>query len=76
VPYSHSKRKLLDHKLEEMEGSARNIRIRCTGCYEEERKQQSREASYAAAKKVKNFYSECDKFFCIECFNKKHYIMK
>ncbi|CAF2007831.1 unnamed protein product [Rotaria magnacalcarata] len=73
---SQTKYKLADHKLEEIEGSARNIRRRCTGCYEEGRKQQSREASYAAAKKLKTFCSECDKFFCLECFNKKHQVMK
>ncbi|CAM4982881.1 unnamed protein product [Rotaria socialis] len=49
---SQTKYKLVDHKLEEIEESARNIRRRCTGCYEQGRKQQSREASYAAAKKT------------------------
>jgi hypothetical protein len=75
-PTDHLKRKLTDHRLEEIEGYARNVRRRCIGCYEEMRKQQSREASYAAAKKVKTFCSECDKFFCIECFNKEHYVKK
>jgi len=69
-----TKRKLADHKLEEREGSARNVRRRCTGCYEQGRKQQSREASYAAANKVKTLCSDCDKFFCLECFNKKHHV--
>ena len=69
------KQKLDDHKLEEIEGSARNVRRHCTGCYEEARKQQSMEASYAAAKKVKTSCSECDNFF-LECFNKKHHVMK
>jgi hypothetical protein len=31
---SHLKRKLVDHKLEEMEGSARVVRRRCADCYE------------------------------------------
>ena len=31
---SQTKRKLVDHKLEEMEGSAHNVRTRCAGCYE------------------------------------------
>jgi hypothetical protein len=39
------------------------------------RVQQPREASYAAAKKVKTFCSDCNKFFCLECFNDKHYTM-
>ena len=51
------KRKLFDHKLEEKEGSARDVRRRCTGCYEKIRQQQSREASLATAKKVKNLLS-------------------
>jgi len=29
---SQTKRKLADHKLEEMEGSARDVRRRCVGC--------------------------------------------
>jgi hypothetical protein len=29
-----TKRKLADHKLEEKEGSARDVRRRCAGCYE------------------------------------------
>ena len=48
---SHSKRKLADHKLEEKEGSTRNVGRRCTGCYAKGRTQYSREASYATAKK-------------------------
>jgi hypothetical protein len=73
---SHSKRKLADHKLEEKEGSTHNIDRRCTGCYAKRRAQQSREASRAAAKKVKTFCSDCEKFFCLECFNDKHYAME
>lgn len=61
-PTSQTKRKLADYKLEEIERSARNVRRRCTSCYEEGRKQQSREANYAAAKKVKTFCSECNNF--------------
>jgi hypothetical protein len=60
---SHSKRKLADHKLEEKEGSTRNVGRRCTGCYAKGRAEQSREASNAAAKKVKTFCSDCDIFF-------------
>ena len=70
------KRKLGDYKLEEIEGSARSVHRRCTGCYKEARKQQLREASYASAKKVKTFCSECDNIFCRECFNRKHHFMK
>ena len=73
---SHSKHKLADHKLEEKEGSTRNVGRRCTGCYAKGRAQQSREASNAAAKKVKTFCSDCDQFFSLECFNDKHYAME
>ena len=73
---SQMKRKLVDHKLEEKEGSTPNVRKRCAGCYEKSRKKQSREESYAAAKKVKTFCSDCDKFFCLEYFNDKHYAME
>jgi hypothetical protein len=73
---SHSKRKPAYHKLEEKEGSTRSVSRRCTGCYAKGRAQQSREASYAAAKKVKTFCSDCEKFFCLECFNEKHYAME
>jgi hypothetical protein len=68
---SHSKRKLTDHKLEEREGSAHNVCRRCAGCYEKIRQQQSREARNATAKKMKIFCSDCDKFFCLDCFNEK-----
>ena len=73
---SQTKRKLAGHKLEEKEGSTRNVGRRCTGCYEKGRAEQSREASNAAAKKVKTFCSACDKSFCLECFNDKHYAME
>jgi hypothetical protein len=73
---SHSKRELADHKLKEKEGSTRNVGRRCTGCYAKGRTQQSREASYSTAKKVKPFCSDCDKFLCPECFNDKHYAME
>ena len=78
VQQSTNQRKptLGDHKLEEIEGSVCNVSRRCIGCYEEARKQQSREATYAAAKKVKAFYSKCDKLFYLECFNKNHHFMK
>ena len=32
-PISYLKRKLADHKLEEKEGCAREVRRRCAGCY-------------------------------------------
>jgi len=70
---SHSKRKLVDHKLEEKEGSVRDVRRRCAGCYEKIRKQNSREASAMAAKSIKTFCSDWDKFFCLDCFNEKHF---
>ncbi len=73
---SQTKRKLADHKLEEKEGFTRNVGRRCTGCYAKGRAQQSREASNAAAKKVKTFCSDCDNFFCLECFNDEHYAME
>jgi hypothetical protein len=47
---SRTKHKLANHKLEEMEGSARD---------------QSREASDVAAKKIKTFCSDCNKFFVL-----------
>ncbi len=75
-PRSHSKRKLADHKLEEKEASARDVRRHCTGCYEKMRQQQSREASNATAKKIRSFCSDYDKFFCLDCFNKKHHTMQ
>ena len=75
-PARHSKCKLAVHKLEEKEGSTRNVGTRCTGCYAKGRAEQPREASNAAAKKVKTFCSDCDKFFCLECFNDKRYAME
>ncbi len=65
-----------DHQLEEKKGSDRDVRGRCVGCYEKNREQQSREVSYAAAKKIKTFCPDCDKFFCLECFNQKHHVME
>ena len=56
------KRKLADHKLEKMEGSARYVRRHCAGCYEKIREQRSREASVTAAKRIKTFCSDCGKF--------------
>jgi hypothetical protein len=56
-----------------MKGPARNVRRRCVGCYEKIRQQQSREASVTAAKRVKTFCSDCDKFFCVDCFKEKHF---
>ena len=70
---SHSKRKLADHKLEQLERSTRDGRRRCAGCYEKNRQEQSREARNATAKKIKTFCSDCDKFFCLDCFNEKHH---
>ncbi len=73
---SQTKRKLADHKLEEMEGIARDVRRRCVGCYEKIRQQQSREANAAAAKKIKSFCPGCDRFFWLDCFNEKHQTMQ
>ena len=61
-PASHSKDKLVDHKFAEKEGSARNVSRQCTGCYAKGRALHSREASRTAAKKVKTFCSDCNKF--------------
>jgi hypothetical protein len=46
-----TKNKLADYKLEEKEGSVRDVRRRCAGCYEKISQQQSKEASLATAKK-------------------------
>jgi hypothetical protein len=62
---SHSKLKLADHKLEEEEGSTRNVRRRCAGCYKKNREQQSREACHATTKKIKTFCSDCNNFFVL-----------
>jgi hypothetical protein len=71
-PTGQTKRKLADHMLEEKEGSARDVRRRCAGCYEKiSQQQQSREAGHVAAKKIKTFCPDCGNFFCL-CFNKKH----
>ena len=67
------KRKLTDHKLEEKEGSARDVRRRWVGCYEKLRQQQSRETSAMTAKRIKTFCPDCDQFFCLDCFNEKHF---
>ena len=69
---SQTKRKLADHKLEEDE-SDHDIRRCCVSCYEKIRQHQSRETSNATAKKVKTFCSDCDKFYCLDCFNEKHH---
>ena len=69
----NSKRKLADHKLEEIEGPTSNVQRRCAGCYEKIRKQESREASAMAAKRIKNFCPDCDEFFCLDCFNEKNF---
>ena len=73
---SHLKRKLVYHQLEEMEGPARDVRRRCAGCYEKIRQDKSREASLATAKKIKTFCADCDNFYCLDCFNEKHYHTK
>jgi hypothetical protein len=72
-PAVQAKRKLADHKLEEKESFARHVRRRCAGCYETIRQHQSREASLATAKKIKTFCFDCGKFFCLDCFNEKHF---
>ena len=76
-PTGQTKRKFADHMLEEKEGSARDIRRRYAGCYEKISQQlQSRGAGHAAAKKVKTFCPNCEKFFCLDCFNEKHRIIQ
>jgi hypothetical protein len=54
-PANHSKRKRADHKLEERKRCARVVRKRFDGYYEKITQEQSREASMAVAKKIKNF---------------------
>jgi hypothetical protein len=71
-----TKRKLADHKLEEKEGFARDVRRRCAGCCEKNRQQQPREVNLATAKKIKTFCSDCEKFFCLDFFNEKHFAMQ
>ena len=66
------KRKLTDHKLEEMERSTGDVRRRCVGCYEKIRQQQSREASATAVKRIKSLCPDCDKFLSLGCFNETH----
>ena len=66
---SYLKRKLAAHKLEEKEGSAREVRRRCAGCYEKIREPEPRQLSLAAAKKRKTFCADCNKFYCLHCFN-------
>ena len=73
---SQMKRKLADHKLEEMEGSARDVRRRCVSCYEKVRRQQSREASAASAQKINTLYLGCDDFSRLDFFNERHFAMK
>ena len=60
-----TKRKLADHKLEGKEGTVRDVRRRCGGCYEKNREQQSREACHSTTKRVKTFCSDCNKFFVL-----------
>ena len=75
-PTSQAKRKLADHQLEEKKGFDRDVRRRCAGCYEKIRQQQSRKASNATAKKIETFWSDCNKFFCLNCFNEKYHVME
>ena len=70
---SQTKYKLADHKLEEKERSARDVRRRCAGCYEKLGQQQPRETSATTAKRIKTFCPDCDQFFCVFCFNEKHF---
>ena len=63
------------HKLEEKKGSDCDVRRRCVGCYEKNREQQSREACHSKTKRIKTFCCDCHKFFCLDCFNEKHYAM-
>ncbi len=45
--------------------SKRNVGRRCTGYYAKERELKSREANYAAVKKIKTFCCDCDNFFVL-----------
>ena len=72
---SQTKRKLADHKLGDKEGPTHNVGRRYTSCYAKGKAEQSREASNAAAKKVKTFCSDCDKFV-LSVLNEKHYTME
>lgn len=53
--------------------SAHDVRRRCVGCYEKLRQQQSRETSATTAKRIKTFCPDCNPFFCLDCFNEKHF---
>lgn len=70
-----TKRKLADHTVEELERSTRDHRRRCARCYEKNRQEQSKEASNPTTKKIKTLCSDCNNFFCLDCFNfnEKHY---
>ena len=74
-PAAQAKRKLADYKFEEKKGSAHDVRRRCVDCYEKNMEQQSREACHSTTKRIKTFCSDCNKFFCLDCFNGKHYAM-
>ncbi len=70
---SQSKRKLVDHKLEEREESSRDVRRHYDGCYAKTRQQPSKETSNATVNAVNTFCFDSDKFYCFGCFNKKHH---
>lgn len=69
---SRIKRKLMDHKREEIEESDRDVRRRCADCYIKIKQQQSKGTNDATANKVKAFCSDCDKLHCFSCCNEKH----
>ena len=73
---SQTKGKFRDRKLEEKQGSDRDVRKRCVGCYAENREQQSREACHATTKRGKLSVLIATNFFCLDCFNEKHHSMK
>ena len=72
-----TKCKLVDHKLEETKAPARDIRRRCAGRYEKVRQQQqSKATSHMAANKIKALCPNCEKSFCLNCFNEKYHAVQ
>ena len=70
------KRKLAGYQLKEKQGFDRDVRRRCVGCYAKSREQQSTEACHTTTKRIKVFCSDCNKLFCLDCFQEKHHAMK
>ena len=53
-PARYSKRKLADHKLEEKEGSIRNVGRRCTGCYAKKKGRTVKTSEQCSSKESQN----------------------